>query len=130
MAQDRSPGEFPRRSASADNSVSTAAAPIDQREIFRQLIEDEIRNGRLTRARRRRIVRYAAQLRLSAVEAGTMIDRCRARLAEDREMHADTAIRPQLKLVTEPPAASLVWQLWLILVAAIIFDLWMLRWLG
>ena len=52
----------------------TAFAPaIDNREIFRELIKDELRNGRLSAAGRRRIVRYAANLRMSAVEAGQLI---------------------------------------------------------
>jgi hypothetical protein len=50
---------------------------IDTREVFRQLIVDEIRNGRLTPARRRRVVRYAAGLGLSAVQAGRLVARCR-----------------------------------------------------
>jgi len=136
MVHKQPPGESPHRDSSAESRLGAVAAPIDQREIFRQLIEDEIRNGRLTRARRRRIVRYAAQLRLSAVEAGNMIERCRARLAEERELYGSAANPPQLKLaarpklVHEPPYASIVWQLWLILVAALMFDLVMLRWLA
>ena len=58
---------------------------IESGEIFRQLIKDELRNGRLTPARRRRIIRYAAKLRMSAVEAGQLITRCREQALESRD---------------------------------------------
>lgn len=50
---------------------------IDTTQVFRQLIVDEIRNGRLTPVRRRRVVRYAAGLGLSAVQAGRLLAKCR-----------------------------------------------------
>lgn len=60
---------------------------IDTREIFRRLILDEIRRGALDRPRRRRIIQYAAQLKLSAVEIGQLINSCRDELlaGEDHE---------------------------------------------
>ncbi|MHC5109494.1 MAG: hypothetical protein ACYTHJ_06410 [Planctomycetota bacterium] len=108
-------------------------ASLSTEAIFRQLIEDEIRNGRLSRSRRKRIVRYAAQLRLSAVDAGKMIEECRQRLAEAREQSpADSDETPPLTFVpvekSEPTIPATVWKIWLIIVAAIIFDLLMLKW--
>lgn len=50
---------------------------IDTHEVFRQLILGEIRNGRLSRWRRRRIVQYAAAMGLSATEAGDLLVACR-----------------------------------------------------
>ena len=41
---------------------------IDNETIFRELIKAELRNGRLSPWRRRKIVRYAAHLNMSAVE--------------------------------------------------------------
>ena len=37
-------------------------ARIDTKDIFRELIADEVRSGRLNNSRRKRIIRYAAQL--------------------------------------------------------------------
>ena len=61
----------------ADRRAATFVPSIDTRDVFRQMIALELRNGRLTPARRRRIVRYAAQMGLSAVEAGQLIAACR-----------------------------------------------------
>lgn len=47
-------------------------------DVFVEMIRAEIRNGRLSAWRRRRIVQFAAQLNLSAVEAGRLIEQCRA----------------------------------------------------
>lgn len=52
-------------------------ARLDTETIFRELIAQELRAGRLTRAGRKRIVQYAAQLGLSAVDAGRLIEQCR-----------------------------------------------------
>lgn len=68
-----------------DGTDSCAERPVYQPtmhldDIFRELIRAEIRNGRLSAWRRRRIVQYAAQLKLSAVEAGRLIEECRDEL--------------------------------------------------
>ncbi len=70
--------------------------------IFRELIVQEIRNGRLSTARRRRIVQYSAQLGLSAVQTGRMIDECRKEVLADDDPDARTHA---LQLV-EPPAPA------------------------
>jgi len=74
---------------------------LTHREIFREMIAQEVRCGRMDAARRRRIVRYAAQLGLSAVEAGEMIETCR----EEALRSEDPIIRRHaLRLVEAPPA--------------------------
>ena len=65
------------RRGAADSDPPVFAPSIDMTAIFRQLIADEVRTGRLTRARRRRIVQYAAHLGLSAVQVGRLIAECR-----------------------------------------------------
>lgn len=62
---------------------------IENHEIFRQLIAEELRGGRLNPSRRRRIVRYAAQMGLSAVEAGRLMASCReeALASPDANLH-------------------------------------------
>jgi hypothetical protein len=94
---------------------------ISNKEVFRKLIRDEIRSGRLTPARRRRIVRYAAQLDMSAVDVGLMIAQCR----EEALKSEDPAARQHaLKLVEPPPSRMpLAWKLSAVVLLAIIVDL-------
>jgi hypothetical protein len=73
---------------------------IDTKEIFREMIAQEVRSGRLSPSRRRRIVRYAAQLRLSAVETGRLITECRDEALESEDPEA---IYHALRLVEPPP---------------------------
>jgi hypothetical protein len=75
---------------------------IDTKEIFREMIAQEVRCGRLSPSRRRRIVRYAAQLRLSAVETGRLIAECR-----DEALQSDDPdeVHHALRLVESPPAS-------------------------
>ena len=71
---------------SAERPLPVFAPSIDMTTIFRDLIADEVRTGRLTRARRRRIVQYAAHLGLSAVQVGRLIAECQeeATRSDDR----------------------------------------------
>ncbi len=52
------------------------------------MIAHEVRSGTLTAARRRRIVRYAAKMGLTAVEAGELVQECReaALLSDDPQV--------------------------------------------
>jgi len=76
---------------------------IDTNMVFRELILDEIRSGRLSRSRRRRIVRYAAALGLSAVDAGNMIAECREQLLDEEDPvsqgHALRLVEPDPTLI-------------------------------
>lgn len=74
---------------------------LDTKEIFRELIAQELRSGRLTPTRRRRIVHYAAQLRISTVEAGRLIAECREEALESEDPEE---IYHALRLVEPPPA--------------------------
>jgi hypothetical protein len=75
---------------------------MDTRDVFRALIVEEIRSGRLTAARRRRIVQYAAQLRLSAVETGRLIAECRDEVAAS----VDPTERRHALRLAEPQSAG------------------------
>lgn len=92
-------------------------------EVFRRMIEEEIRQGRLTPAGRRRIVRYGAQLRLSAVEVGRLVSECRAEILRSEDA---TARRHALRLV-DPPREPwpIPWVLSALLLAAIVAQ-WLL----
>lgn len=72
---------------------------IEPREIFREMIGEELRQGRLTDSHRRRIVRYAAQMGLTAVEAGKLVAECK----EEALLSQDPAVREHgLRLVLPP----------------------------
>jgi len=94
---------------------------ISNKEVFRKLIADEIRSGHLTPARRRRIVRYAAQLDMSAVDVGLMIAQCR----EEALKSEDPAARHHALKLVEPPSSRipLAWKLSAVVLLAIIVDL-------
>jgi hypothetical protein len=47
--------------------------PREARNIFKQMVFGELRNGRLSKYRRANLVKFAAALRLGAVEAGEVI---------------------------------------------------------
>lgn len=101
--------------------------PIDAREIFREMIAQEVRSGRLTPARRQRIVRYAADLRISAEETGRLIAECREEALEsgdpDVTYHA-------MRLVEPPPAAApLMVKIATVVAVVIVVHLILTRWL-
>jgi len=58
------------------NEASVKSQTLSNKAIFRHLIGEEIRNGRLSAHRRKRIVQYASHLGISAVEMGQMIEQC------------------------------------------------------
>ena len=99
---------------------------IDIEDVFRKLIEDELRNGRLTRARRKRIIRYAAQLRMSAVQTGQLIEACRRKVVESSE--PSEPYRPLRLVEPRPVKVPLVFKISLVIALAILFDLLVLKW--
>jgi len=112
---------------SQSTTQAATAQQLTTRRIFEQMIEDEVRSGRLTPWRRRRIVRYAASLHLSAVEAGEIIESCRRRVHEQLGGHASSGV---FKLPDPPtPAVTRALLTWFVLVLAIILNLLVLSWL-
>ena len=100
---------------------------IDMQDIFRQLITDELRAGRLTPARRRRIVRYAAQLGLTAVQAGRLVEACRkealAEGATPQRLHGLRLVQPREEKVA--PRIKIA----VLVLGAIFLDLILVLWL-
>ena len=45
--------------------------------IFRRMIENEMRAGRMSKGRRRKLIQFGSHLGLSPVEVGELIARCR-----------------------------------------------------
>ena len=82
--------------------------------IFRETVRWELSRGRLSSWRRRRLVKYAAALRISAVEAGRLIQE--ARQAQREEQLADESAAPHLHLVD---AQDNHWPVWAKLAAAL-----------
>jgi len=95
---------------------------IGTKEIFRELIAEEVRSGRLTPSRRRRIVRYAAQLHLSAVETGRLIAECRDEALESDDpeeiYHALRLVEPPPPTMSFPAKAAIA-----LTVAIVLYDL-------
>ena len=100
---------------------------IDASDILRRLIVDELRNGRLTRGRRRRIVRYCAALGLSAVQAGELIKAGREEVLQSSDpterYHALRLVEPQPTLI--PTAVKIA----LVIAVAIVVDVMVIRWM-
>ncbi len=117
----------------AERLLPMFAPSIDMTVIFRELIADEVRTGRLTRARRRRIVQYAAQLGLSAVQVGRLIAECRRQATRSD----DPAVRHHgLRLVDHrkaalptPPSVSMPLKIAVLVAAAILLDVLVVKWL-
>lgn len=90
--------------------------------ILRTMIANEIRTGRLTPARRRRVVKYAMGLGLTAVEAGCLIAECRDEaLASEHPVERETALRliPKPSPDRRPVAALLA----VVLAATAVFKM-------
>jgi hypothetical protein len=76
-------------------------------KIFREMVRWELRNGRLSSWRRRKLVRYAASLRLSAVEAGELIQEVVQAEEHDVQEEADLT-----EPASWPPATQDGWPQW------------------
>lgn len=75
--------------------------------IFRETVRWELSRGRLSSWRRRRLVKYAAALRISAVDAGRLIQE--AGQAQQEEQLAGEPAAPHLRLVDAPDNRWPVW---------------------
>jgi hypothetical protein len=99
---------------------------IDMKDVFCRLIEEELRGGRLTRSRRKRIVQYAVQLRISAVETGRLIEACRQRVLESSEpAERYHALRLVERRDTKVP---FVFKVSLVVALAILLEVLLLKW--
>lgn len=97
------------------------AGPVDQEAIFQKLLWDELRAGRLTKRRRRRILQYAAQLGFSAREIGDLLDHTK----QHAEVNGDRKIqRRALELIDPPePRVPIAWMLSMIIALVLLADL-------
>ena len=115
------------KAAAAFDDIPEFVPRMDMREIFQQMIRHELRNGRLTPWRRRRIVRYAARLGLSAVEAGRFITDCRKAALEsddhEERLHALRLVEPARERIPGP------YKIAMIITGAILLDVLLICWL-
>jgi len=88
--------------------------------IFRETVRWELRNGRLSAWRRRRLVQFAAGLDISAVDAGRLIQ-------EAVRAHEDSlpAPEPRWNLSSDKSSWSRFWPRWgkLVTAAAVVLVL-------
>jgi len=111
----------------SEHCAANHSPRIDVQDIFREMIAQELREGRLTPMRRRHIVRYAAQMGLSAVEAGRLIAQCRDEVlqGDDSEGHACA-----LRLVERPPTArwGTFWRIVAVIALGVVLELLLRKW--
>ncbi len=129
-----------KRDRAADGDPSVYVPSIDMTVIFRELIADEVRTGRLTRARRRRIVQYAAHLGLSAVQVGRLIAECQeeATRSDDRvgglsicdwRLKTESTIDDRQSPVHRPPPVPMPLKIAVVVAAAMLLSVLLVRWL-
>jgi len=110
------------RTGRCGNEAPNRPLRLDTQTIFREMIARELRCGRLTKSSRARIVRYASQMGLSAVEAGELIGKCRddALLGDDPEVRTfalrlveplEPRIPTPLKIAGVILIAIIIWKL-------------------
>ena len=96
----------------ADGCQRNHPMPAAQaRRVFREMALWELHNGALTARRRRRLVKYAAALHLSAVDAGRLIQEAKAAFESQYPQPSTLDDKPDLRFVgdlSEPPA----WLVW------------------
>ena len=111
----------PAPQPAAGDEVGQHDRRIASREVFEALLDAELRSGRLDRAGRRRIIAFASQLGLSALEVGRMIEQARKTALEDE----DPAARHHALTLVDPPVerVPIVYKLTVLVVIAILADL-------
>ncbi len=125
MSDTWSGGSEARPSSGAE--VSNRPLRLDTQTIFREMIARELRCGRLTAAQRARIVRYASQMGLSAVETGELIAECRAEALQS----GDARVRGFALRLVEPAAPRIptLVKIAAVVLVALIVDVLIARWL-
>ncbi len=108
----------------SNDSLPCWAPPPDTECIFRELIAVELRAGRLTRMRRARIVRYASQIGLSAVDTGRLIAECQSSHLDRTDSASE---QPNLRLVGVPARRIALRPRVAITTGILLLIIWMLR---
>ena len=107
-------GPDPVRRLADDSKRDRPLSRFELHAIFRETVRWELSRGRLSSWRRRRLVKYAAALRISAVDAGRLIQE--AGQAHQEERLAGESAAPHLRLIEAPDKR---WPVWAKLAAAL-----------
>jgi len=109
-----------------NSSIFQPSIPVE--EIFEHMFTQELRDGRLTPKRRKRLVQYAAQMGLSARQAGMLMDRCcQNAIAKGVERAHGQALRladPPLPRISEPTRITIIIIISLVVDTLLIYWLW------
>ncbi len=110
------------------NESGTFQPSIPVEDIFEQMFALELRDGKLTPKRRKRLVQYAAQMGLSARQAGALLERsCQQAIddgAEPAYGHAMRIAHPPEPRIPEPVRITLIVAISLVVDALLIYWLW------
>jgi hypothetical protein len=88
------------------NSNWAALTRTEARQIFRRMVEVELRNGQLNTYRRKRLVGFAASLHLSALDSGRLIQEA---VREFERSGSATTAGPSLRLVQPHVSSGFPW---------------------
>ncbi len=109
-----------------NSSIFQPSIAVD--EIFEHMFVQELRDGRLTPKRRKRLVQYAAQMGLSARQAGVLMDRCcqNAIVKGDEPAygHALRLADPPQPRISEPTRMAIIIAISLVVDTLLICWLW------
>ncbi len=101
---------------------------IPVEDIFEQMFALELRDGKLTPKRRKRLVQYAAQMGLSARQAGMLLERSCQRAIEDgvepAYSHALRIADPPPPRISEPVRIAAIIAISLVVDTLLIYWLW------
>ncbi len=125
MRQD-SHGHDAQRQREVDEATS-GWARLDTETILQEMIDHELRAGRLTASQRAQIMRFGAEFGLSAVETRDLINECRDKVL----LSADPAERRYARRLLDPPPARIptTWKMAAAIAVAIAVDVALFLWL-
>jgi hypothetical protein len=100
--------------------------PIYTQDIFHQLILEEIRQGRMTTTRRRQIMRYAREMRVSPSAVDRLINSCRNEMLQSPDPEERRRARDSVR--SDPDGVPRVLTIANTLGAILVGYLLLLRW--
>jgi len=121
-----SSGHNSRRSRELEEALG-GWARLDTEQIYREMIAEELRTGRLTPARQTGIVRFGSHLGLSVLEASKLVAECR-----DRALQSSDPTERNYALRLLQPSRIWIpsgWKIAGVIAAAIVFDIIIVKWL-
>ncbi len=102
-------------------------ARLDTEHIYREMITNELRAGRLTPGRHAEIVRFGSHLGFSVLEANKLVAECR-----DRALQSADPVERNYALRLLPPQRTWIpttWKVAAVIALAIVLDIIIAKWL-